>query len=173
MLGKEIPREGKHSAETDTRSRVSSDVARWSSLLLANERIIFTSPILVRPPTAIHLPSFLLPAPKRRQLILTDFPRLITVKEEPNNGLSVKGECVFVVRGSARSAASGGALGGEEGESGLTASGSGGVANRVVDVQEKGPKGFVVQTASQLHSYTTDTPDLRKEWMTAIKRIMA
>lgn len=135
-----------------------------ASLLLSNERIIFTSSILVRPPTTIHLPSFLLPNPKRRQLILTDFPRLITVKEETNGSLSVKAECVFVVRGSARSASTIGSLGmagppdgfspqpqasASTGSLGGSGSGSGsGGATKVLDVQEKGAKGFAVQTVS-------------------------
>lgn len=118
--------------------------AKWSSLLLANERILYTTTILVRPPTSIHLPSFLLPSPKRRQLILTDFPRLITVKEDTpaggnsGGGLSVQSECVFVAKGSARRGTGGDTKSRvEEGSAGW-----------VLDVQEKGPKGFTVQTVS-------------------------
>jgi hypothetical protein len=69
------------------------------------------------------LPSFLAGSNKRRQLILTDFPRLMVVKEE-NGELRVKAESVLIVRGST----------GETGQ---------GV--RIVDVQEKGPKGFIIQ----------------------------
>lgn len=124
--------------------------AKWSSLLLANERILHTTTILVRPPTSIHLPSFLLPSPKRRQLILTDFPRLFTVKEETPatggagaGGMSVKSECVFVAKGSARRGTGGDTKTRvEEGSAGW-----------VLDVQEKGPKGFTVQTVSWTFVY--------------------
>ena len=107
-------------------------VAR-SSLLLANERIIFTSPISVRPPSSMPLPNFLLPTPKRRQLILTDFPRLISAKDEETSQLKAKTECVFAVQS------------GAEGANSPVSSGGG---NRMVDVQEKGAKGFVVHTVS-------------------------
>jgi len=114
-----------------------SDAVYRTPLLLANERIVFTSSISVRPPSSMPLPSFLLPAPKRLQLILTDFPRLSSVglKDEDLAQLKVKSECVFVTRPSA------GTIG-----SGRSAQIGGTVANRVVDVQEKGAKGFVVQT---------------------------
>lgn len=49
----------------------------------------------------------------------------------------MKSECVFVVRPSAGTLGSMGNVG---------MHGTGGVPNRVVDVQEKGQKGFVVQT---------------------------
>lgn len=121
-----------------------SDQAKWHSLLLANEQILHTSTILVRPPTSIHLPSFLLPSPKRRQLILTDFPRLITVKEEASpTGMSVKSECVFAAKGSARRGASGETRARVED----------GTAGWVMDVQEKGPKGFTVQTVGPIPLY--------------------
>ncbi len=59
------------------------------------------------------------------------------MREDDPSQLKVKSEFVFVVRPSA-------------GMMGSTVSaqmgGTAGVANRVVDVQEKGPKGFVVQT---------------------------
>lgn len=110
-----------------------------TQLLLTNETIIHTSPISVRTTSSTSLlPSFLSPnSAKRRQLILTDLPRLFTVKEEaPGSAiqsasslsaasqasLSVKNECVF-------------------------SSAAGGV-NKVMDIAEKGPRGFNVQTVS-------------------------
>jgi 3-phosphoinositide dependent protein kinase-1 len=112
-----------------------------SSLLLANENIIYTSTILVRPPTTISLPNFLMPAPKRRQLILTDFPRLFTVKEEISPAsLSVKSECVFVAHSQRK------AMGRGE----VNARVEQGAAGWVLDVQDKGVKGFTVQTVSAL-----------------------
>ncbi|KAK8865634.1 hypothetical protein IAR55_000779 [Kwoniella newhampshirensis] len=164
---------------------------KWSSLLLANEQIIFTSPILARTSSpALHLPSFLLPAPKRRQLILTDFPRLITVKDETNpghargdssgtqgggaageddvsGGLRVKGECVFVVRPSGATGLSTGSGGGVPG----AGVGAGGVTNRVIDVQEKGGKGFVVQTAGTTFWYTAENTEMRDRWLAAVRRV--
>ncbi|WWD18183.1 hypothetical protein CI109_102632 [Kwoniella shandongensis] len=144
---------------------------KWSSLLLANERIIFTSPILAKTSSpSIHLPSFLLPAPKRRQLILTDFPRLIVVKDDTNpshgpseedgGGLRIKGECVLVVRPSGATGVSTGSVGGN------------GVTNRVLDVQEKGGKGFVVQTPGTTYWYTAESTELRDRWMSAVKKIV-
>ncbi|WVF70948.1 hypothetical protein IAT40_005743 [Kwoniella sp. CBS 6097] len=183
-----------------------SENDKWSSLLLSNERIIFTSFILARTTSpSLHLPSFLLPASKRRQLILTDFPRLITVKDDshiPVHGtpapstststatataddespspstthagvnvnttsgsLRVKGECVFVVRPSGATAFSG-----HSGDGGHGA-GSGGIANKVTDVQEKGGKGFIVQTAGTTYLYTAESAELRDRWLNTIRRV--
>lgn len=79
------------------------------------------------------------PASKRRQLILTDFPRLIEVKDEKDEadkGPKVKFEAVFVKQPTGHADAP-------------SAQGSGG-ANRVLDVQEKGTKGFIVNTVRSL-----------------------
>ncbi|WVQ97009.1 hypothetical protein IAU59_004119 [Kwoniella sp. CBS 9459] len=175
-----------------------SDIDKWSPLLLSNERIIFTSSILARTTSpSLHLPSFLLPAPKRRQLILTDFPRLITVKDDTyvpthghigsstattddgsptaNNAISgslrVKGECVFVVRPSGATAFSGHS--GEGGHSHGAGAGAGtaGIANKVTDVQEKGGKAFVVQTAGTTYLYTAESAELKDKWLSTIKRV--
>ena len=107
-----------------------------AAVLLANETIIFTSSVSVRPPTSIPIPSFLMPAPRRRQLILTDFPRLILVKDDDPALLKVKSECIFAIRPKGSSSGSGNMQVG------------GNVANRVVDLQEKGTKGFIVQIVS-------------------------
>ena len=120
-----------HIAVTDSRS----------SLLLANEKIIYTTSILVRPPTSIHLPNFLMPAPKRRQLILTDFPRLFTVKEDTPGTLSVKSECVFVAHAHTRRGMSRGEVNARVEQ---------GAAGWVLDIQDKGPKGFTVPTVSNV-----------------------
>jgi len=110
-----------------------------SSLLLANENIIYTTSILVRPPNSINLPNFLMPSPKRRQLILTDFPRLFTVKEDTPGALSVKSECVFVAHAHTRRGMSRGEVNARVEQ---------GAAGWVLDIQDKGPKGFTVQTVS-------------------------
>jgi len=115
-----------------------SQLTRRSALLLANERVVHASSISSRPGnTSGLLPSFLQPAPKRRQLILTDFPRLIEVKDEKDEadkGARVKFEAVFVRQ--------------PTGNAEPTAPTGSGGANRVVDVQEKGTKGFTVNTVS-------------------------
>lgn len=144
---------------------LSAYISHRSSLLLANENVVFTSPVTVR---TSSLPAFLAPnATKRRQLILTDFPRLFAVKEDApaasgaltaafgsgqspagsasqTSGLSVKNECIIVPRPSTASAISGGSAG-------TTAVGGSGGANRVMDVVDKGAKGFVVQTVSSFY----------------------
>lgn len=129
-----------------------------SFLLLANERIIHTSPISVRPSTSSKLPTFLQPTPKRQRLILTDFPRLISVKDEaqasvsdkdttlPSAQLKIKTECVFVVRPSGGTATS------TESRN-RSINGVAGAPNCVVDVIERGAKGFVVQTVSYQWTY--------------------
>lgn len=79
-----------------------------------------------------------MPAPKRRQLILTDFPRLFTVKEDVSPpSLSVKSECVFVANSQPRKGISRGEVNARVEQ---------GAAGWVLDVQDKGPKGFTVQT---------------------------
>ncbi|WRT65952.1 uncharacterized protein IL334_002903 [Kwoniella shivajii] len=158
--------------------------AKWSSLLLSNERIIFSSQIQARTSSpSLHLPSFLMPAFKKRQLILTDFPRLIIVKDDSlsssnvhaqenhdEDTLKVKGECVFVVRPS-------NATGISEHSNASTAQqhtqgqGTDVIPNKVIDVQEKGTKGFIVQTAGTTYLYNADTQGLRDEWLTVIKRV--
>ena len=134
-------------------------------LLLANEKIVHTSHILVRPPST-HIPSFLLTV-KHRQLILTDFPRLITVKEEPSapGGLQIKNECVFV---SQPSAASGWSRN-SRGEIVGTAS----IPNRVMDVQDRGRNGFLVQTAANAYHFVADTEEEKDKWMVQLRRVVA
>ena len=114
-----------------------------TSLLLNNETIVYTSSILVRAPTSV-LPSFLMPSPKRRQLILTDFPRLFTVAVKEDTSpptLSVKSECVFVAHAHTRRGMSRGEVNARVEQ---------GAAGWVLDVQDKGPKGFIVQTVNIL-----------------------
>ena len=106
--------------------------------MLANERVVYSSGVGSRPnQTSSLIPSFLQPAAKRRQLILTDFPRLVEVKDEKDTadkGPRVKFEAVFVRQ--------------PTGQAEVVPSQASGGANRVVDVQEKGTKGFIVNTVS-------------------------
>jgi hypothetical protein len=81
-----------------------------------------------------------MPSPKRRQLILTEFPRLFTVKEGSSPpALAVKSECVFVANSQTRRGMSRGEVNARVEQ---------GAAGWVLDVQDKGPKGFTVQTVS-------------------------
>jgi len=82
-----------------------------------------------------------MPAPKRRQLILTDFPRLFTVKEDTPGTLSVKSECVFVAHAHTRRGMSRGEVNARVEQ---------GAAGWVLDIQDKGPKGFTVQTVNNV-----------------------
>lgn len=172
---------------------------QWSSLLLPNERVLFTSAVTIR---TSALPSFLTPnATKRRQLVLTDFPRLFAVKDETpgssvgsstGNGpstetegirpssLVVKNECILVPRPSAASVLSTNSSAGAGAPIDLGASTTGaaghvgaagaGGANRLVDVQEKGPKGFLVNTSVQAVTYYAETAELRNEWIRVIRQ---
>ncbi|WVR05603.1 hypothetical protein IAU60_002624 [Kwoniella sp. DSM 27419] len=163
-------REGGQSAGTDSE--------KWASLLLENERIIFTSAILTRTSSpSRHLPAFLLPAPKPRQLILTDFPRLITVKDDPygqyhpqaptagqaigqdGSTLKIKGECIFVSQPLA--------------DTGGSEAGRAGPANSVINVQERGSRGFTVHTAGMVYWHYAESVDLRDRWLSAIRRVGA
>ncbi|WWC60568.1 uncharacterized protein I303_103142 [Kwoniella dejecticola CBS 10117] len=178
-----------------------ADDSRWSSLLLSNERIVFSSSISARTSSpSLHLPAFLMPAFKRRYLILTDFPRLITVKDDTaipthtpstasagaaddqSNGsssLRVKGECVFVVRPSNathHSTLSNGSTinqyqHAQQGSGSGSGSGTSGISNKVIDVQDKGSKAFVVQTAGTTYMYTADSSELKDQWLSTIKRV--
>ncbi|WWC68385.1 uncharacterized protein I206_102310 [Kwoniella pini CBS 10737] len=169
------------------------DDSKWSSLLLSNERIVFSSPIYARTSSpSLHLPAFLMPAAKKRHLILTDFPRLITVKddsvtssnshshshtpstsstgEESGIGnLKVKGECIFVVRPSNathHSTISNGSTINQNHPQGTS-----GISNKVIDVQDKGSKVFIVQTAGTTYMYTADSIELKEQWLKTIKRV--
>ncbi len=127
-----------------------ADATLRTSLLLNNENIIYASPITLKPSASI-LPAFLRADPRARirHLILTDFPRLITLKEETDGtgNWKIKTECIFLARGSGNGRGhSHGPGRGNERDSPLSEKGN--VPNVVLDVQEKGSKGFVVQTVS-------------------------
>lgn len=117
-----------------------SDNSRWMPLMVANERIILSTPIMTKPSN--NVPAFLLPASKRRQLILTDLPRLLEVKDDPESGApKVKRQFGFVQHqrnvppATVRSATS---IPGDD--VGLM---------YVLEVQDKSNKAFVLQTVSE------------------------
>ena len=128
-----------------------------STVLLANEKITLSTPISVRPSpnTASLIPSFLSPV-KRRQLILTDLPRLVEIKDEEGIGPSprIKFEAVFT-RQSTELASTPESGQGQAHAGDLNSDGQGG-SNRVVEVLEKGPKGFIVNTVSCVFSIRQD-----------------
>jgi hypothetical protein len=104
-------------------------------MLLTNERIVFTSPISIKAGFFSSL--------RHRQLILTDFPRLLAIKEDAGSDgqslLSVKSESVFVAQPS---------VGTNDSSTSSSRRMGAGAGNRVVDVHDKGEKGFVVETVS-------------------------
>lgn len=97
----------------------------------------------VKPTNAVPLPSFLLPSAKRRQLIMTDLPRLLAVKDDPETGEPrIKTEFEFLahpIPGRMRAVASNQSSREKE-ESSI---------NYILEVQEKGSKVFVLQTVSR------------------------
>lgn len=113
-------------------------------LLVANERIILSTPIMVKPSNNVPLPAFLMPSSKRRQLIMTDLPRLLCVKEDAETGeAKIKYEFAFFShprskRGHAAKSNGGGGKNQSPEQS----------INYILDVQEKSSKVFVVQTVS-------------------------
>lgn len=62
----------------------------WAALLLPHEALLYAAPILHRQAGAFRTNS------KKRQLLLTDFPRLLCVKET-NDQLKVKSEVILAV----------------------------------------------------------------------------
>jgi hypothetical protein len=104
--------------------------------LLPDETPIFSSPIFL-PASSVLSKSLHLPGSKARErlLVLTDFPRLLCVKQDKHTGvLKVKSECLILRRGTGASR-----LGP------LQVAGGG---NVLKGVKEKGSKGFSVQTVS-------------------------
>ena len=63
-------------------------VSNWSALLLPNENLLLSAPIIQRKTGTGQMFS------KKRQLVLTSFPRLLCVKESPST-LKVKSEVIL------------------------------------------------------------------------------
>lgn len=114
--------------------------------MVANERIVLSTPIMTKANN--NVPSFLLPVSKRRQLILTDLPRLIEVKDDLEFGPKIKHEFAFfshprsslVPSGTVRSTNSSPRA--ETTDLGVL---------YILEVQEKTNKVFVLQTVSWSH----------------------
>ncbi|KAK4684712.1 3-phosphoinositide dependent protein kinase-1, partial [Tremellales sp. Uapishka_1] len=92
---------------------------------------------------------------------------LITVKEDIQEGLKIKGECVFGGPGVANH----GSRHSDTDASPHSPGSANGARNLVTDVQEKGAKGFVVHTPSQNHSFVADTAELRNQWLQSINSV--
>lgn len=140
-----------------------ADNSRWMPLMVANERIILSTPVMTKPSN--NVPSFLLPASKRRQLILTDLPRLLEVKEDVETGApKVKHQFGFLAHQrqlpppTVRSTAS---IPGDD--VGLI---------YVLEAQDKGSKAFVLQTATHSYTFQVDTPDMRAAWVNVLKKVV-
>lgn len=103
--------------------------------LLPDEKVVFSTAILVpSSPSIVKSLNPLAKPPRERFLILTDFPRLLCVKQDHKGegSFKLKYECLIVRRGT------GSGIG----------SGAGGGANVLKSVKEKGAKGFSVHTVS-------------------------
>lgn len=77
-----------------------------------------------------------------------------------HGSLRIKGEAVFVPRPSTAT-----------GSSTTKGGGYSAVPNAVMDVQEKGSKGFTVQTPGMVYYCHVDSVELRAKWMAAIHRV--
>ncbi|KAL1405182.1 serine/threonine protein kinase [Vanrija albida] len=164
-----------------------ADNSQWLPILFPAERVVLSTPILVRSSSSVPLPTFLMPASKRRQLILTDFPRLLVAKDDsPDNG-GARTKHIFTFLGTPTGAVThppspsrtpaGGSTSGAS-----LASGTSGptlapaedpmTSNVILDLQEKGRKEFVLQTATQTFLFVADTPDIRAVWMHTLKRVV-
>ncbi|BEI87169.1 hypothetical protein CcaverHIS002_0705150 [Cutaneotrichosporon cavernicola] len=136
------------SPEARYRGVAHTDNSRWMPLLVANERIVLSTGMSIKPTSAVPLPSFLLPSAKRRQLIMTDLPRLLAVKDDPETGEPrVKTEFQFISHPipSHMKAVVYNHGGADRDESAI---------QYVLEVQEKGSKLFVIQTVElcNIHS---------------------
>jgi 3-phosphoinositide dependent protein kinase-1 len=132
------------SPEARYRGVAHADNSRWMPLLVANERIVLSTPMSVKHTNAVPLPSFLLPSAKRRQLIMTDLPRLLAVKDDPETGEPrVKTEFQFISHPipSHSKAAVYNHGGRDRDESAI---------QYILEIQEKGSKVFLLQSVSHL-----------------------
>ena len=123
---------------SDQVARVSFAVAdrhrsRRSLPLLPDEKVLYSTAILVpSSPLIVKTLNPLSRLARERFLILTDFPRLLCVKQDPkgDGSFKLKYECLIVRRGT------GSGIGG----------GSAGGANVLKSVKEKGSKGISIHT---------------------------
>lgn len=152
------------SPEARYRGVAHTDNSRWMPLLVANERIVLSTAMSIKPTNAVPLPSFLLPSAKRRQLIMTDLPRLLAVKDDPETGEPrVKSEFQFVhhpIPSHMKTVVyNHGGVDRDEA-----------AIQYVIEVYEKGSKLFVIQTATQAFTCIADTADIRAAWMHTLRR---
>lgn len=110
---------------------------------------MLSTPILAKPSSGT-LPSFLLPPSKRRQLVLTDFPRLLVIKEdEKDETPKVKTEFFFVTHPKSIKIA---ALLRKDAAAGTAEENDDRPVNVILELHEKGNRMFLLQTVSlQIH----------------------
>jgi hypothetical protein len=137
--------------------------------MVANERIMLSTPVMTKADS--NVPSFLLPVSKRRQLILTDLPRLLEVKDDPELGPKIKHEFAFLnhphsplVPANAQ-----GTLRSTDSSPRTDSSDIGPIY--ILEVQEKTSKIFVLQSPTQAYTFAADTPDIRAAWMHVFHKV--
>lgn len=116
-------------------------------MLFPHERVVLSTPILAKPSNGT-LPSFLLPPSKRRQLVLTDFPRLLVMKEdEHTEAPKIKTEFFFVTHPKSIKIAAQLRKESKDGAGGVDGDDDRPV-NVILELHEKGNRMFLLQTVS-------------------------
>jgi len=138
--------------------------------MVANERIILSTPVMTKADSSV--PSFLLPVSKRRQLILTDLPRLLEVKDDPELGPKIKHEFAFLnhPRSPLVPASATGTVRSTNSSPRADSSDLGPLY--ILEVQEKASKAFVLQTPTQAFTFAADTTDVRAAWMHMLRQVV-
>lgn len=147
----------------------------WAALLLASEQVLYASPAIHKKTGTANLQS------KRRTLLLTDFPRLLCVKED-NVSLKVKSEVLLGTPsgpnfpGNGRTPAGHGRVGSvpalntfsSRRGSVSTSSGSSSSPNSMLSVEQRGVRSFVVHTPSRAYHYDDPSGDA-SHWVRSIQ----
>jgi 3-phosphoinositide dependent protein kinase-1 len=151
---------GRTRAQTPIQGNGHSPEANWSSVLLPDETILFTSRVearCVRRRASRLIPLAVSPLKsKGRQLILTTH-RLVCVKQRDRRDLSMKSELAFQ---DAISANGNGITNGKEKEKDTR--------SFVVGVEAKTETEFVIMTSGKSQTYTTTDTLLASSWVQKI-----
>jgi hypothetical protein len=118
-----------------------------------------------------NVPSFLLPVSKRRQLILTDLPRLLEVKDDPELGPKIKHEFSFLTHPRSPLVPTN-ALGSVRGSTNNPRTDVDSGPLYIIEVQERTNKVFVLQTPTQAFTFAADTPDIRAAWINMLRKVV-
>lgn len=122
----------------------------WGALLLPSESLLYASLVIHKKTGTANLQS------KRRMLLLTDFPRLLCVKEDAVS-LTVKSE-VLLAQPRAR-----------DRDRDTAAAAAYSSPNVMLSVEQKGARGFVVNTPGKMHHYDDPSGDA-SSWVKSIRR---